>query len=200
MEELRLSSWNYVNSRSHQASIGRSTILWPNPSAAGSSVGSGAFGDGPLKQFPEHPRPRAQKRHGGCGGDYKADSSRVTTSRIQVWPWSIWLRSCQYIRTANDGTATGRGRHRNPWVTANSFATRDGTVTIRSVRAMISGTLVKWGVSRTICRLTPCCTSMSSTILWPENGEVTATWRAARNVFRDNPFLIEPCPLRRTET
>jgi hypothetical protein len=106
-----------------------------------------------------------KNRHGGCRGDYKADSSRVTTSRIQVWPWSVWLRSCQYIRTANDGTATGRGRHRNPWVTPNSFATRDGTVTIRSVRAMISGTLVKWGVSRTICRLTPCCTSMSSTIL-----------------------------------
>ena len=39
------------DSRSHQASFGRSTILWPNLSAAGSSVGDGAFGDGPLKQL-----------------------------------------------------------------------------------------------------------------------------------------------------
>ena len=38
MEELRLSLCNYVDSRSHQASFGRSTILWPNPSAAGATL------------------------------------------------------------------------------------------------------------------------------------------------------------------
>jgi hypothetical protein len=64
---------------------------------------------------------------------YKEDSSRVTTSRIQLCPWSAWLRPCQCIRTTNDGPAKGRGRDRSPWVTANSSATRDGTVTIRSV-------------------------------------------------------------------
>ena len=64
---------------------------------------------------------------------YKEDSSRVTTSRIQLCPWSAWLRPCQCIRTTNDGPAMGRGRDRSPWVTTNSSATRDGTVTIRSV-------------------------------------------------------------------